>query len=562
MKMIFKPLALSLLMTSTLTSGYVLASTDNEAPFAIINQLQQNGADISVSSETLALFANHPKLSGLALNTEVDLNYARLADEISDYTTPLPRGSQLEMSDFERQTLTAYLDSPTDAVLAKFLALYYLNRSLVNEWLVPSKGQALKNSILVDYFFNRVDELNESERWTKRLKKINSTKLHPYFSSVNLTNNEDKAVHQQFYETFNYDESRRFETAAALLDDFAQDPSNIFTAFLNKAVNTWIGGEADFDDPSALHNFLIASYFSDYTLRMAKRMESAWQQDNTNERFRLAPILGGLSVMDRGWLAQLHQDDNAQLALNDEHRQWFNLHPMFHSFTVGASFFTSTENFMEGFFAWGSVLTTSCPEVRTCLDRPRFSFNLLGMIVGYTDYLVKLGAIEDARTLLTYRYNPAFEFENWTIGQEAWLHRENNLEAIAERYHNDDPSDDPNFFFLADRKWGGQTSTCQSCHQAQNRHWTDEEKAQVMPHTDDILTIGTWPEISTTWYGMSKNTCDGAATWEYGDVYTAGDIVQLNGMKYQAKWWTNAQWPESSRQWDVWAPVGSCNTPL
>lgn len=557
MKLTFKPLALSLLITGALASGQVLANSTVSSE-EVVSQLQQNGLGINISAATRAIFAGHPVLQDQNV-IELSSKLNDIGDPISDYTTPIPRGSQSELPEFEKRVLTAYLDNPTDAVLAKFLALYYAKQSLLNEWQVQSKGIALKNSIFADYFLNRVDDLGDSEFWTKRLKKANSDKLAPYFTPSTLTYNEDRAVHSQFYETFNYNEAQRYETAAALLEDFAQDPSNVFTGFLTKAVNIWIGGEADYDDPSVLHNMLIASYFSNHTLKMAKRMEQAWQQDSSNDRFRLAPILGGLSVMERSWLAELHQDQNAKLALNDEHRQWFELHPLFHSFTVGVMHFDSRELFMEGFFAWNSAVTAECPDIRTCTDRPRFSFNILGMVVGYADYLVKLGALDDARTLLTYRYNPMFAFEDWTIGKEAWLHRENNLDAIAARYHNDDPNDDPNFFFLADRKWGTKTSTCQSCHQAQNRYWSEEEKANIIQHPDEILTIGTWPDISTTWYGMSQNTCGGTASWEYGTVYNAGDVVQLNGQQYQAKWWTNAQWPLRSGKWGVWKAIAACN---
>lgn len=523
-----------------------LENHDNAAFFA--------NSDIRINPKALASFASHPAIQGeishpAALQVQLD--------NLSSYQTHIPRSTQVAISDFEFNVLTAYLDDPSDHVLAQFLAFYYLQDSLLKGRNVS--GQQLKNSILADYFFNRIDDLNATEPWTERLKNRNQKKLARYFDlDMAITYDEDHPAHDSFYNTFNYEEGQRFVVAAELLDDFVAEPSNVFTGFLIKATNTWIGGETDFDDPTILHNFVIASYFSSHTIARAQQMEQNWRQDPANDRFRLAPILGGLSVLDRGWLARVHQDDQAITALTDEHRLWREIHPLFHAFTVGLDFFESNDKFMEGFFAWGSALSTNCPEIRTCMDRPRFSFNILGMIVGYVDYLTKLGALEDARNLLQWQYAPPLQYNNWTLGQAAWQHRVDNLDAIAALYHNDDPTDDPNFFFVKNKKWGGKTSTCQTCHQAQERQWSDADKATVIPHIDDILTIDNWPLVSTTWYGAIKPECDGLAQWQSQHAYQQGDLVQLNGVQYQAKWWSYAEWPEHSGQWDVWQAVGSC----
>ncbi|WP_158587076.1 carbohydrate-binding protein [Motilimonas pumila] len=513
---------------------------------------------ISVSDKVLARFAAHPAITGEIPSPN---SLQAQLDHLSSYQTAIPRSTQFVLSEFEFRVLTAYLDKPDDKVLAQFLAFYYLQDSLLKRRNVS--GTQLKNSILADYFLNRVDDLYATEPWTERLKNRNEKKLNRYFNLEKaITYNEDHQAHLDFYNTFNYQEGERFQVAAALLDDFVNDPTNVFTGFLIKASNTWIGGETDFDDPSILHNFVIASYFSKHTIDRAQQMEQNWLQDPANDRFRLAPILGGLSVLDRGWLARVHQDQDAISALTDEHRLWREIHPLFHAFTVGLDFFEANDKFMEGFFAWGTALSTNCPEIRTCMDRPRFSFNILGMIVGYVDYLTKLGALEDARNLLQWQYAPQLEFNNWTLGQEAWQHRVDNLDAIAALYHNDDPSDDPNFFFVKTKKWGGKTSTCQTCHQAQERHWSDEDKATVIPHIDDILTIENWPLVSTTWYGAIKQPCHSLPQWQSKQSYQQGDLVQLNGVQYQAKWWTYAEWPAHSGQWDVWQAIGSCDASL
>lgn len=465
-------------------------------------------ASLGLDRDLIHSFQSHPALREI-IHTQGATNVDDTAfthDPVADYVTVLPHDSQPTISWFEKAVLTAYLDNPNDRVLAEFLAIYHLKDSLVIN--KKGKGQALKHTVIAQYFLHRTQDLGNNNRWVDKALRKTDKALDKLFSKGHgIDAAEDRAAHTYFYEAFNYHEENRYIASAKLLNDFVENPNSIFTSFLIMSAHVWIGGEADYDDPTILYDFALAGYFSVHTITTAQQMELAWVADPVNNhRFRLAPILGGLSALERRWLAQLHGDTNAMALIDEEHRQWRLLHPKFHGFTVGVTFFEEEANFFEGFMAWSEMIDLAgCEGMRTCLDRPRFSFNLLGVFLGYSDYLLKIGATNDAQMFLTFRYNPAFGFNEWDLGRDAWLQRENNLQQIADLYANGNPDDDPKNFFLNEKQWSANTSTCQACHQAQSRVWTEEEKATVMPLRDDILTIGDWPAISTSWYGSASN---------------------------------------------------------
>ena len=55
-------------------------------------------------------------------------------------------------------------------------------------------------------------------------------------------------------------------------------------------------------------------------------------------------------------------------------------------------------------------------------------------------------------------------------------------------------------------------------------------------------------------------TCAGLPVWSTSSVYTGGNQVQHNGVKYEAKWWTQGQDPATnSSQWAVWKNIGTCS---
>ena len=59
--------------------------------------------------------------------------------------------------------------------------------------------------------------------------------------------------------------------------------------------------------------------------------------------------------------------------------------------------------------------------------------------------------------------------------------------------------------------------------------------------------------------GSGGGGCAGIPVWDAGAVYNGGDQVQENGIKYQAKWWTQGASPAAnSSQWAVWSNLGSC----
>lgn len=53
--------------------------------------------------------------------------------------------------------------------------------------------------------------------------------------------------------------------------------------------------------------------------------------------------------------------------------------------------------------------------------------------------------------------------------------------------------------------------------------------------------------------------CSGVETWRATEVYLTGAEVALDGVKYQANWWTQGQNPQDSGPWGPWTATGTCN---
>jgi hypothetical protein len=125
------------------------------------------------------------------------------------------------------------------------------------------------------------------------------------------------------------------------------------------------------------------------------------------------------------------------------------------------------------------------------------------MAISFVDYLAKIGDFGFAQGVLSFIPTQP-DYNDWDLGKQAWEHRSNNLPQIFEYYQNGDPGDDPMFFLLKKRKWSSNMSTCQTCHQAQSKFWTEEEKNDIRLPNEEYATVGNWPIVSTTWYGATR----------------------------------------------------------
>jgi hypothetical protein len=470
--------------------------------------------ELGINLGTILSLESHPEIVKYKLSKygsdygTVSELLSEPADPVADYETVLPHASQPAISPFEKVVLTAYLNHPDDVPIAKFLAIYHLTRSLLNH-NGTAAGEKIRHTIIAQYFLNRVEDLGGNGKWVEKALERTGEALGALESSgLRATAEENHEAHATFIDAFNYHEEKRYIALAELLNDYSAHPNNAFTALATTAVNLWIGGEADYDDPTVLYNFVLGGYFSIRAMALGHELEEAWQQDPVNnKRFRLATILGGFSVSHRRWLAKLHNDQAAVDLLDDEHRQWYSINPVFHAFTVGLAFFEEEENFAEGMNAFGSAFALCDLPIEeqtvTCLNRPRFSFNTFSMALSYVDFLLKSGNFGFAQGFLqAIPTVPGYEF--WDIGKPAWEHRQNNLSQIFELYQNGDPSDDPTHFMMKKRKWGPTMATCQTCHQAQSKVWSEEEKNNILLPNEEYATVGNWPAVTTTWYGAVK----------------------------------------------------------
>ncbi|WP_437668800.1 hypothetical protein [Sorangium sp. So ce131] len=456
-------------------------------------------------------------LRGLAGRlSELDLELEPISNEdpdatgsLSDYETYIPVTSAQPVPSYERILLNAYLDDPGDADLARILGAYHFLRSQPGRRGVTT--DQVKHGIYASYFLHRAVDLGAGERWITyalgeaeaRLRRVEKPYLTPVLE-------ENLPSHLFFIDAFNYHEGNRHLAVDSLLSEFIRQPNNLATNAYLGASNIWVGGEAPYNDPTILYSFLLSSYFVVRAVEMAEVVENAWLEDpESNPQFRLSSILGGWAVPARRWLALVHGDAEAVRALDAEHRLWLSINRAFHSASVGLMMFDEPENLAEGFGAYmqGFEHCAEFPGVRSCIDRPKMTFNRLSFLLGAVDYALKVGQLDLARGLLSARWDVSMDFgyESWFLGQEAWEHREDNLTAIAALYANGDPGDDPTNFLLKSHRWGPNTITCQTCHQTQGRVWPEEviEQYRYEPAHEDVAVVGDWPEITTTWYGAS-----------------------------------------------------------
>ena len=57
-----------------------------------------------------------------------------------------------------------------------------------------------------------------------------------------------------------------------------------------------------------------------------------------------------------------------------------------------------------------------------------------------------------------------------------------------------------------------------------------------------------------------QDDCDGISEWSSSSVYTGGNLVRLNDVRYRAKWWSQGDNPASnSTQYAVWEVLGACD---
>jgi hypothetical protein len=468
-----------------------------------------------IDSSSMAALSAHPAIKEYTAATPERATEpptaAGSAQNLANLETPLPHTTQPPVSNVERALVRAYLNTPKDSLLASFLGLYSLNKSMLGRSSQAQSGEALKYTLLSQYFLGRAMELGRGEKWIAELNKLAQARIDGVLAKgERVTSEEDHPAHKFFNETFNYHEGDRYVALQRLLDDFVAAPGNVYTNFALGAVNLWVGGEADFDDPTTLENFVLGGFFTVRAMKLAQQLEVAWlANNNATPPFRMASILGGFSVLQRRWLAKVHGDEPAVDALDNEHRQWRLIHRSFHAFTVGLAFFDEPQHFAEGLFAWGDALT-HCKEVavRTCSNLPRFSHNFEGFVLGYVDYLLKGGQVDAAKQFLSIRhvpeqFPPMAAYPDWDLGRAAWEYRESHADEIVALHNNGNPADDPMHLFLKKRQWGQNTSTCQLCHQAQSSKWTEEEKNTIVLPPKEVAIVGAWPAVSTTWYGSS-----------------------------------------------------------
>lgn len=502
-KLVRRITGLTLFFVSALTvSGFAEAQQSK-----LLNNLGVSSQlSASLNADSGEILGAWNRLGGSALLRENgDGQRVESFDPIGDYETQLPHATTATLSRLERNLLEIYLNDSANTDVIKLLAVFNLSKSLV--FSHRQTAAHLKRTVISLYFLNRLLDNGVEAQWVNKGIRKAERKLRKYIKpnrAVDLS--EENIAHEFFIDSFVYNEQNRYSASTALLNAYIENPNNVYTSFLLMGSHTWISGEENYGDPVILNNMVTAAYFSLRAMDLAKRAEEAWAANpEDNSRFRMSNIIGGLSIISRQWLANVHNDMFAVGALDNEHREWRLKQKPFHSFSVGLSFFEDWATFGEGMAAWEEAFAVcdQYPTQRTCVARPRFSFNPAAMVTGYTDFLLKANLPQVAEMLLWHASSQE-AFEDWDLGLDAWNHRMNNLDAIAAAYQNGDPSDDPLPLMMKKHKWGQNLPTCQVCHQSQSRVWTPEEQDEILLPLEEFATVGEWPVVSTTWYGAFK----------------------------------------------------------
>ncbi|MFE0588487.1 chitinase C-terminal domain-containing protein [Micromonospora echinospora] len=66
------------------------------------------------------------------------------------------------------------------------------------------------------------------------------------------------------------------------------------------------------------------------------------------------------------------------------------------------------------------------------------------------------------------------------------------------------------------------------------------------------------PTVSPSVTPTGGANCVGLAVWNATTSYTGGSLVQHDGRRYRAKWWTQGENPATSGQWGPWESQGAC----
>lgn len=489
-------------LTSLMTLGVVIFATSSHA--WSVDHTDNNGLKNYELSEIRSVLKH---AAGNILRENIVLSKKLVTteehDPISDYETWLPHESQVGLPPLESALLNSYLNNPNSVHLSRALAAYHVLK--LPHWLATLYGKdrksvrSVKHAVYALYFLRRAQHLGSGEPWLARAEAQISDQLLLWLpTDIAIDKSEGREAHTYFLESFNYKEANRYLATDMLFQDLLENPTNLTTNAYIIASNIWNGGEADYDDPTILYSMVMSSYLAQRAIPLYQMAQQAWEEDpENNQQFRLTTLLGGWTVPARLWLAKLHGDNDTVELLDAEHREWFAINPYFHSASIGWMLFDDPQKVMEGFQSVISVM--GCADNRSCMDRPRFSFNLLSYLLLVTDYSLKLGDAGTASYVLSFRYSPFFDYDSWLLGQEAWEHRENNMMEIMASYQNDDPRDDPTTASLKSHKWGPNTITCQLCHQAQAREWSDEDKAAIIYPSEAHGYVGNWPTRLVDW---------------------------------------------------------------
>lgn len=59
---------------------------------------------------------------------------------------------------------------------------------------------------------------------------------------------------------------------------------------------------------------------------------------------------------------------------------------------------------------------------------------------------------------------------------------------------------------------------------------------------------------------VDSNDSNTYPAWDVGTTYNTGDRVSFNGKIYEAKWWTQGEYPDKSNEWGVWTFIGDVET--
>jgi hypothetical protein len=248
-----------------------------------------------------------------------------------------------------------------------------------------------------------------------------------------------------FFRALNHDAALRPEAIDALTQAFVADPADGATSLWLGMAHLWVVAESAGEPWTLLDRSVLARHY------LARAAELRPQDT------RIPSWLSAIEL----FIAGLEHDGPGATAAEADLARAFEHDPTFHAVSMGIIRWDNppeSSAFAESLRAMRLAIDGAADDP-SALNMPRWPHNVEGFMLAMADYELKAGSRQRAAVMLNaLRERP---------GYEAWPYKHlvedrlENLHALARRFADDDPANDPPY--ILDRASG---VSCVVCHQS------------------------------------------------------------------------------------------------